>query len=273
MSFCERMAADQIARLALAICATAEVMGQTLTSDAAMTMADDLAYYTPDAVAAALKACRRELTSRLTLAAILQRVQAADGRPGKDEAWSIALAACDEFDTVVMTDEIQLALSAARPVLEAGDNIGARMAFMSAYERLILQARSEGRAVKWNVSMGYDAGRRIHAVTAAVQMRRISLESGTQLLEDLTHEPITLDGQALAGLLTGPTVKKASPAVREKLQGIKAQLKEMSEATEARRIEMKIQAANGLAERVALLAQQAQSQGGGPEATTRVMPS
>lgn len=259
MSFCERMTPDQTAQLALALCATAEVMGQSLTADAARIMADDLAHYAPDDVARALKACRRELSGRLTLAAILQRVQAADGRPGKDEAWSIALAACDEYDTVVMTEEVQLALSAARPVLDAGDKIGARMAFISAYERLVLEARAEGRPIKWEVSIGFDAGRRIQAVSAAVQMRRIPLERGQVLLADLNHEPITADGRALAGLLTGPDIKPASTEVHQKLLGIKAQMQAMREGSEARRVAMKIAAADSLAERVALLTQQAQS--------------
>jgi hypothetical protein len=76
MNSFERMAPDQIARLTLAITATAEVLGQTITSEAAEMMADDLADYPAEAVAGALKACRRELTGKLTLAAILQRVQA-----------------------------------------------------------------------------------------------------------------------------------------------------------------------------------------------------
>ncbi len=258
MSSCERMAPDTQARLALAICAAAEIIGHTLTADAAVTMADDLACYQPEAVAMALKACRRELTGKLTLAAILQRVQAADGRPGRDEAWSIALAATDEFDTVVMTEEIQLALTAARPVLDAGDKIGARMAFMSAYDRLLLQVRADGLPVKWSVSIGFDAGRRIAAVTQAVQMQRIPQQRGQILLADLTHEPITQDGCAIAGLLEGPDIKPASAAVRERLQSIKAQIKEMNEASEARRVQMKIEAANVLAGRLALLARQSE---------------
>lgn len=259
MSSCEPMQKHQIASLALALCATAEVMGQTLTANAAKTMAEDLSIFPPVAVADALKACRRDVTGKLTLGAIMQRIQVADGRPGRDEAWAIALASTDEYDTVVMTDEIQLALSAARPVLDVGDKIGAKFAFLSAYDRLILQARAEGRPVQWHVSIGFDACRRVVAVNAAVNMMRIPKERGQLLLADLTHEPITEDGQAIAGLLTGPEVKKASPGMREKLQGIKAQLKEMNEASEARRLEMKIQAANTLAARVALLTQQAQS--------------
>lgn len=261
MNSCERMAPEQEARLALAICATAEIMGHTLTADAAVTMADDLAYYSPESVALALKACRREVNGKLTLSAILQRVQAADGRPAKDEAWSIALAASDEFDTVVLTDEIQLALNGVRAVLDTGDKVGARMAFLSTYERLVLQARAEGKPTQWNVSIGFDPGRRIAAVTAAVQMQRIPRDRGQLLLADLSHEPITLDGQAVAGLLTGSAAPPASAATRAKLNDIRAQLKEMNEASEARRLEMKIDAANDLARRRTLLAQQAHTKG------------
>jgi hypothetical protein len=157
------MTSDQIAQLALAITATAEVLGQTLTADAAEMMADDLSEYPVPVVASALKSCRRELSGKLTLAAILQRVQAADGRPGKDEAWAIAIATSDEFETVVLTDEIQLALAAAKPVLDAGDKIGARMAFISAYERLVSQAREEAKPV---------TGMSLWALTRAVESRQ-----------------------------------------------------------------------------------------------------
>jgi hypothetical protein len=273
MNFCERMAPEQIAQLALAICATADIMGGTLTADAARIMADDLAHFPPDAVSTALKACRRELNGRLTLAAILQRVQATDGRPARDEAWSIALAATDEYDTVVMTAEIQLALNAARPVLEAGDKIGARMAFISTYDRLVLEARAEGRPAKWEVSIGFDAGRRIAAVSEAMYLRRISRESAQWLLADLSHEPVTIDGRALAGLLTGPDVMPASAEVHNKLEAIRAQMQEMREGSEARRQAMKIAAANELAERLALLSRQAQSQVDSRETTSEGMPS
>ena len=76
----------ETADLSMAICATAETLGQTLSAPAAKLMAEDLAEHPMDVIANALWACRRELTGKLTLAAILQRVQAADGRPGKDEA-------------------------------------------------------------------------------------------------------------------------------------------------------------------------------------------
>ncbi|WP_028682476.1 hypothetical protein [Pseudomonas chlororaphis] len=257
MSSSERMAPDQIARLTLAITATAEVLGQTITSEAAEMMADDLADYPAEAVAGALKACRRELTGKLTLAAILQRVQAADGRPGKDEAWAIAMTTNDEFETVVLTDEIQLALAAAKPVLDAGDKVGARMAFISAYERFVGQAREDAKPVNWHVSVGFDANRRIQAITKAVEMQRIPQERGRLYLADLSVTPVTEDGRAVVALLTGE-VARPSPKLQAKLEAVRNSMLEMRAASAKRKDEMRIEAANELADRRAMLVQQAQ---------------
>ena len=251
------LSSEEVAQLAGAICATAETLGQTISAGAAKMMAEDLAGYPIDHIRSALQACRRELTGKLTLSAILQRIQAEDGRPGKDEAWAIALASSDEFETVVMTDEIQVALSAARPVLDAGDKIGARMAFMSAYERLLINARAELKPVNWHMSIGFDAARRVAAVTAAVQMQRIPREHGQMYLSDLSHVPITDDGRAIAGLLTGDVVEP-SPVLRQKLKGLKDQMLEARKASEEEKLEIKIKAANDLADRQALLIRQAQ---------------
>lgn len=257
MNSCERMSPEQVARLALAIAATAELLGYPMTADAVELMADDLADYPTDAVIGALKACRRELTGKLTPGAVIQRVLAADGRPGKDEAWAIAMTTNDEFETVVLTDEIQLALAAAKPVLDAGDKIGARMSFLSAYERFVSQAREDAKPVNWHVSVGFDANRRIQAVTRAVQMQRIPHEHGQKYLADLSVEPITEDGRAIAGLLTGEVTRPA-PEMREKLKLVKDSMLEMRLASAERKDEMRIKAANELADRRALLIRQAE---------------
>lgn len=247
----------ETAELSMAICATAETLGQTLSAPAAKLMAEDLAEHPMEAIANALWACRRELTGKLTLAAILQRVQAADGRPGKDEAWAIAMTSNDEFETVVLTDEIQLALAAAKPVLDAGDKVGARMSFISAYERFVSQAREDAKPVNWHVSVGFDASRRIQAVTKAVELMRIPNEHGQKYLADLSIAPFTENGRALAGLITGE-VARPTAKFREKLQLVKDSMLEMRKASEERRVEMRIDAANELADRRALLIQQAQ---------------
>lgn len=251
------LSSDDIAELAGAICATAETLGQTISASAAKLMAEDLSVYPPADIRKALQSCRRELTGKLTLAAVLQRIDAEDGRPGKDEAWAIAMTTNDEFETVVLTDEIQLALAAAKPVLDAGDKIGARMAFISAYERLVGQAREDKKHVNWHVSVGFDANRRTHAITKAVQMQRIPQDRAQQYLADLSVAPVTEDGRAVVALLTGE-VARPSPKLREKLAAVKDSMLAMRQASAEEKTELRILAANELADRRALLIQQAE---------------
>ena len=238
------------------LCGTAEAMGVTLSPNAAAIMAVDLSEHPLGLIEKALKACRREVRGKLTLSDILSRIESADGRPGKDEAWAIALSSNDEFDTVVLTDEVQLALGAARTILSAGDKVGARMAFISAYERFVAEARSQARPATWHVSIGFDATRRIAAITNAVQMQRIPQEHGHKYLADLTHEPVTEDGRAIAGLITGSPAQP-SPAVRERLKGVKASMLEMRAASAEQKREAREKAEQEFAARRAFLSQQA----------------
>lgn len=216
------LSCEQIAELAGAICATAEAMGQTISASGAQLIAEDLSAHEPQVIIGALRACRREPAGRLSLGMVLKHIHAADGRPGKDEAWSIALSASDEYETVVLTTEIRQAMIASNPILEAGDKIGARMAFMSAYERLVSFARAEDQPAKWEVSLGFDPGRRVTAIETAVRAQLISHDAGTKYLADLRITPITQDGQAIAGLLTGEVRPQASAKVREKLGEVRS---------------------------------------------------
>ena len=216
------LSCDQKAELAMAICATAEAMGQTISGPGAELIAEDLEAHEPEVIIAALRACRREPAGRLSLGMVLKHIHAADGRPGRDEAWSIALAASDEHETVVLTTEIRQAMIASTPILEANDKIGARMAFMSAYERLVSFARAEDRQATWEVSLGFDAARRVTAIETAVRAQLISHDRGAKYLADLRIAPITEDGQAIAGLLTGEKRTHVSAHVREKLGEVRS---------------------------------------------------
>ena len=249
------LSSENLAELAAGICATAETLGQTISATAARLMAEDLSVFPPQDIRKALQSCRRELTGKFTLGAVMQRIQAEDGRPGKDEAWAIAVMANDEFETVVMTDEIQLALTAARPVLESGDKIGARMVFINAYERFVLHAREAAKPVNWHVSIGYDANRRATAIEKAVQMQRIPHEHGQKYLADLRIAPVTEDGRALAGLITG-TVTRPSPDVSERLQGVKKSMLAVRKANADRKQQIREEAEQQFAERRAELIRQ-----------------
>ncbi|WP_456027087.1 hypothetical protein [Pseudomonas capeferrum] len=148
-------------------------------------------------------------------------------------------------------------VAAAKPILDGGDKIGARMAFIDAYQRFVGQAREDTKPVNWHVSVGFDANRRIQAVTKAMELKRIPREHAQKYLADLSVEPITEDGRAIAGLLTG-TVTRPEPELRQKLELVKTSMLEMRKASAERKTEMRIDAANELADRRALLIKQAQ---------------
>ena len=149
------------------LCATAEVLGHEVRPAAAMLMADDLSKYPLDALRKALARCRAELTGRLTPKAILDRLQDGGAWLTANEAWAVALPAYDEAATVVWTDEIAKAWAIALPIMRLGDKVGARMAFIPAYERLIQVAREAGKPAHWFPCIGWDAGMREHAVEKA----------------------------------------------------------------------------------------------------------
>lgn len=232
------MTSDETKRIVATICATADSLGAQITPGAAALMANDLAGHDFDAVCLALAECRRTLKGRFALADVLARIAARDGRPSRDEAWAIALSSQDEADTVVMTDEIQLALAAARPILDAGDKVGARMTFLSAYDRYLEEARAEGAPVSWLVSLGFDPQRRDLAIQSAVQLKRLPAEKAQLYLEQVIEAPVTQDGKAIAGLLSNdkPAVA-ATPKVREKLADIRKGLLEARNRQERDRAE------------------------------------
>lgn len=158
----------EIERLVDLLVATAEVLGHEIRPGAAALMANDLSKYPLDALSRSLAKCRMELTGRLTPKAIIERLQDGGVWLTANEAWAVALPATDEAKTVVWTDEIAKAWAVALPILEAGDKIGARMAFIPAYERLVLAAREAGKPVQWQISAGWDPNMRELAVDKAV---------------------------------------------------------------------------------------------------------
>ena len=84
--------------------------------------------------------------------------------PGPNEAWAIAVQGADEAETVVTTTEIMEAWAITRAVYAIGDEVGARMAFLDAYRRIV----AAKPAPSWFVSAGQDPARREAAVQAAV---------------------------------------------------------------------------------------------------------
>jgi hypothetical protein len=141
---------------------------------------------------------------------------------GADEAWAVALTAADEGATVIWFDQMAEAWSAAQPVLEVGDEVGARMAFRDAYRRLVAVAQERGDKPKAWVSLGHDPDRREPALRKAVGA---GLLTEAQALRHLPP-PMTEGGAAIAGLLTGNVV--AHPSLTSHLAALKAAIKPRS---------------------------------------------
>jgi hypothetical protein len=121
-----------------------------------------------------------------TPAAILKHLpKESDGHPDANEAWAISLRGRDERETVVWTQECAQAFGVASPVLEEGDETGARMAFKAAYERLVEKARGEGRKAQWIKSLGHDPDLREAALVDAVRAGRLQIEEVRPLVPAL----------------------------------------------------------------------------------------
>lgn len=170
--------ATALTTLAQTLIVTAEVLGHELSAGAAGVMARDLAEYPADAVAKALRRCRREERGRLTLAAVIARID--DGHLGADAAW--ALCTADEAATVVWTDEIADAFGACRGLLRDGDTTAARMAFRETYARNVQAARDQRRSASWWASLGHDKASRIGPIMSAVESARLTPDAARALI-------------------------------------------------------------------------------------------
>ena len=125
----------------------------------------------------------------MTLADIIERMDSADGRPNGDEAWSNALIAMDESQTVVWTSEAKEAWEIARPCMVINDRVGARMAFKGAYDRLVEASRAKKQPAQWNASLGWDTDNRREVLEAAVLAGRLTNDQAQGLLPAPAPDP------------------------------------------------------------------------------------
>lgn len=215
-----------------AIAVTAELTGAALSGQAVAMMASDLmAAHGEDAILRALTRCRKELSRPLTANSVFERLAEDDGRPSSDEAWAIALQATDEADTVVWNQEIQQALCAARPILDVGDKIGARMAFRESYDRLVRVNRESGIAPQWQASLGWDKNRRAAVLEHAQKTGLLTSPQVAGLL------PAPTGGAIEDALFGGKDISEVTDDERAAywIGKIKSDLKASQEARIARR--------------------------------------
>lgn len=187
-------------RLLEAIAVTAELCGKVFSPGAARQFAADLSPYPESQVFGALERCRREVKGILSLADVISRLD--DGRPGADEAW--AMMPRDESQSVVWTDEMAVAWGIARPLIEAGEPVAARVAFRDCYNRVVTLARCERRPAQWRLSPGSDPNGRTQAIADALEKGRLSKRHAMELL------PVVSNTEADALLLAqiGMKVKR-----------------------------------------------------------------
>jgi hypothetical protein len=141
------------------------------------------------------------------------------GKPTADEAWALVLQAQDESQTIIWTEETAAASAVAVEILEAGDKVGARMAFKDAYNREM--HRNKG-PVQWKISLGTDQANRERVINQGVQQGRLKADKVQHLL------PAPVGGGDIAGLLTGKVQESDVDNVEllEKWRGIKKLINE-----------------------------------------------
>ncbi len=123
--------------------------------------------YRLDEVQEALASHMRTSKFCPTPADVIGMVSAKDGRPTADEAW--AMIPRSEYESVIWTEEMAQAFGVASALLEHGDQVAARRAFIDRYDGLVASARAAGVPVKVTPSFGFDPAGREAAVHKAVE--------------------------------------------------------------------------------------------------------
>lgn len=189
---------------------TSEVCGAAFSDVAAAIVVKELEAYDEQTVHEALARCRRELSGRLTLAAIIERLD--DGRPGAEEAW--AMVPKSEADSAVISSDMRAAMGPALELLAQGDHVAARMAFVEVYRRRVAIARAEHEPLTWNLSLGHDLTGRAACLIDAAKQKRISsmqalLAAGS--VADYVAASIADDGPRA---ITGPAMIRPDEVAR-----------------------------------------------------------
>ena len=145
----------------------------------------------------------------------LNQANADDGRPGADEAWGMLLRVIgDERETAVLTDEMRIGWTACQPILDLGDEVGARLAFRETYHREVENARKMAVAPRWTPTLSTDPTLRQSRLREAVEARRIGVDTVRALLPGATPAAIC----QVAGLLEGPAASAAETQIAASLR-------------------------------------------------------
>ncbi len=197
------------------VMALGEAFGESLTAERQAIYARSLADMPIDQLSYAIGRAIKELKWFPKVAEIreLARTQYGaleDGRPGPEEAWArMPKGEHAEEDSIVWCEEERAAYNACRSLLMSGDQIGARMAFKERYEKELAGARSQQKPVQWIMSAGFNIEHRLSTLAAAVQEKRMTIESALNFVPGERQNDFArmLPAPEAKGLLSGEVNK------------------------------------------------------------------
>jgi len=125
-----------------------------------------------------------------------------------NEAW----AACpkNESDSAAMCAEISSALCIAQDLISDGDMIAARMAFIEHYNRLMEDAKREGKKPEWFPSYGFDKETRCLADRQVIERINLGLPHDKKLALPEPENVKQVEYKDIPKIETGRNPKKAS---------------------------------------------------------------
>lgn len=146
----------------------------------------------------------------------------ADMHPGGDEAWGLLVRFInDERETGLYTDPIRQGWEACQPILDLGDEVGARRCFLDVYTKSVDAERQARAAPRWYVSMGTDPVLREKRLREAVEARRLTVDYACSLLPGPSNTSL----EQVAGLLEGPESTKHDKSMSVRLRELAAMLR------------------------------------------------
>lgn len=150
--------------------------GQELPAVVIPTVVKALEVYSTEAILEAIEAVVLAGTGRMTLGVLVERLNAADGRPSPEEAWAIAVSTHgNEAITVTWTAETAQAWAeVGQSLMDSGDRFNASRGFISKYTELVQAARRNRIPVQWIICQGWDKELRHQAIQQAVAAGRIT---------------------------------------------------------------------------------------------------
>lgn len=179
---------QELSQINKALAVTAEICGTELSETAVHVMLKRLNTYTFEQVHNALKKCMDELTGRLTLAHIKQRID--DGRPSPEIAWSQVPKS--EYESKVLTSEQKMALCFVSDMIDNGELIPARMAFIEKYKSLVAESRANDIPVNYELEMGFGKQGRYDAAKIGIDCGQLDRTEAVRLLPEFKDEILDL---------------------------------------------------------------------------------